>query len=113
MMGAYAIILWVIKWLLRFRLLVDQPEWREEIRRVVLTDDVLRLPQSVQELVEAQTRTELAVKELSKTIYELAQAQKRTEQRVEELTNFTVNLSDSRTRLVLQWKNSKPFSFTG
>ena len=40
------------------RLLEQQPEWRAELRRLVLTDEVLALPQTIQSLAEAQRRTE-------------------------------------------------------
>lgn len=66
-------------------LLEKHPEWRADLRRLVLTEDILALPQIVQqlaqtvaELAEAQKRTEARVEEL-------AEAQKRTEARVEEL----------------------------
>ena len=46
-------------------LLEKNPEWRAELRRMVLTEDILTLPeivrqilQSVAELAEAQKRTE-------------------------------------------------------
>jgi uncharacterized protein YoxC len=60
------------------RLLDKRPEWQAELRRLILSEDFLALPRIVQELAEAQKRTEQRVEEL-------AQAQKRTEQRVEEL----------------------------
>lgn len=40
------------------RLLEAQPEWRAELRRLVLTEDLLTLPDLVRELVEAQRRSE-------------------------------------------------------
>jgi len=60
------------------RLLEEHPEWRAELRRYVLPDDLVELPALVRQLVEAQGRTEQRVEEL-------AQAQGRTEQRMEEL----------------------------
>ncbi|MCX8061565.1 MAG: hypothetical protein N3D16_03175 [Anaerolineales bacterium] len=59
-------------------LVYKHPEWRAELRRLVLTEELLTLPDVVRELAEAQKRTEQRVEEL-------AEAQKRTEQRVEEL----------------------------
>ncbi len=81
------------------RLLNEHPEWQSELRRIVLTDELLTLPDLVRELAEAQKRTELRVEELAEAqkrteqrldrleavVVELAEAQKRTEQRVEEL----------------------------
>lgn len=60
-------------------LLEQHPEWRADLRRLVLTEEVLTLPQAVRELTEAQRRTE-------QRVAELAEAQRRTEQRIEELT---------------------------
>ena len=59
-------------------ILEQRPEWRTELRRLVLTEELLSLPQIVRDLAEAQQRTEQRVEEL-------AEAQRRTEQRVEEL----------------------------
>jgi predicted nuclease with TOPRIM domain len=73
-------------------LLEQHPEWRAELRRLVLTEELLALPQVVRELAEAQRRTEQRVEELAEAqrrteqrVEELAEAQRRTEQRVEEL----------------------------
>jgi chaperonin cofactor prefoldin len=74
------------------RELEGHPEWRERLRSVVLTDRLVSLPDSVDRLVEAQTRTEARVEELAQAqtrtearVEELAQAQTRTETRLEEL----------------------------
>jgi hypothetical protein len=67
------------------RLLEQHPEWRAELRRLVLTEEILSLPQLVRDLAqevrglaEAQARTEVR-------LTELAEAQARTEQRVGRL----------------------------
>src|SRR5262245_35790837 len=60
------------------RLLEQRPEWRAELRRHVLTEELLGLPGIVRELAEAQQRTE-------DRVAELAAAQQRTEDRVAEL----------------------------
>jgi hypothetical protein len=59
-------------------LLEQHPEWRAEIRRLVLSEELLTLPQVVRDLAEAQRRTE-------QRVTELAEAQRRTEQRVAAL----------------------------
>ncbi len=59
-------------------LLEQRPEWRAEVRRLVLSEELLSLPAVVRELAAAQRRTEERVEEL-------AAAQRRTEERVEEL----------------------------
>ncbi len=74
------------------QLLNEHPEWREELRRTLLSDDFLALPQIVRELAEAQKRTEQRVEEL-------AEAQKRTEQRLEELAEAQRKSEERLTRL--------------
>jgi uncharacterized protein YoxC len=74
------------------RLLAEHPEWRAELRRLVLSDEVLTLPDTIRELAEAQRRTEQQIEilarhmdELTQRVDALAEAQRHTEQRVEEL----------------------------
>ncbi|MEZ4710585.1 MAG: hypothetical protein R3A44_25520 [Caldilineaceae bacterium] len=50
-------------------ILEEQPEWRAEMRRLILTDDILGLPQ--------------ALRDLAKTVHEWAEAQRSYEQRSE------------------------------
>jgi hypothetical protein len=69
------------------QLLRDHPEWRDELRPVILGDDFNRLPDAIRELVEAQRRTEQHVEALAERVGELAEAQRRTEQRLEELAD--------------------------
>jgi hypothetical protein len=59
-------------------ILEQHPEWRADLRRLVLTEELLSLPQIVHDLAEAQQRTEQRVEEL-------AEAQRRTEQRIGRL----------------------------
>jgi len=74
------------------RLLAQHPEWQAELRRLILTEDLLRLPAVVQELAEAQRQTgeqvmELtaAVARLEAAVEQLTQAQRRAEERVGQL----------------------------
>ncbi|MCS6848963.1 MAG: hypothetical protein RMN52_14760 [Anaerolineae bacterium] len=81
------------------RLLATRPEWLSEIRRLVLTEELLALPdivrslaeaqrrteQRLEELAEAQRRTDQRLEELARALQELAEAQRRTDQRLEEL----------------------------
>ena len=64
------------------RLLEQRPEWRAELRRLVLTDELLALPEQLasfraqteqrfEELVEAQRRTEERLAELAAEMAEL------------------------------------------
>ncbi|MER3398436.1 MAG: hypothetical protein C4316_07885 [Chloroflexota bacterium] len=85
------------------KLLEAHPEWRAELRRMILTEELLLLPgelssfrQEVLErfdrvqgplarLAEAQARTEERVGRLEEAVARLAEAQARTEERVEQL----------------------------
>ncbi|HVO24267.1 MAG TPA: hypothetical protein VMW56_11620 [Candidatus Margulisiibacteriota bacterium] len=74
------------------RLLEEHPEWRGELRRLLLTDDILELPKIVGELAAAQQRTEARIEQLAEAqrrtearIEQLAEAQQRTEARIEQL----------------------------
>jgi hypothetical protein len=60
------------------RILEERPEWRAELRRLVLTDELLTLPELVRGLVEAQQRTE-------ERLTALVEAQQRTEERLAAL----------------------------
>jgi len=74
------------------QLLALHPEWRAEVRRLVLTDELLELPGLVHNLAAAQLRTEAAVHDLVEAqqrtearLEQLAEAQRRTEARLEQL----------------------------
>ena len=54
-------------------LLTQHPEWRAEIRRLVLTEELLALPQIVRDLAEAQQRTEQQVAQLTQQVAQLTQ----------------------------------------
>jgi hypothetical protein len=72
------------------RLLREQPEWLDEVRRVVLTDELLALPR---ELAEAQLRTDARFAELAEAIQRLGlrfeEAQRRNEEQLAELRRQT------------------------
>jgi hypothetical protein len=85
------------------RLLEERPEWREELRRLVLTPELLALPEQIaelrarseqqfQELIAAQQRTEARVDAL-------AAAQQRTEEEVRELAQALRHLEGQVTLL--------------
>ena len=61
------------------RLLQERPEWRADLRRLVLTDELLALPELVRELVQAQQRTEVRVGRLEEALITLTEAQQRIE----------------------------------
>jgi len=66
-------------------LLTQHPEWRGELRRLVLTEELLTLPQIVHDLAEAQRRTEQQVAQLTQQVAQLVEAQRRTERQISRL----------------------------
>ena len=95
------------------RLLAEHPEWQVELRRLILTEDLLKLPAIVQDLAEAQRRTEEQVGKLAGAVghleervtrlevavAELAEAQRRTEEQVGKLAGAVGHLEERVTRL--------------
>jgi chromosome segregation ATPase len=80
------------------RLLEERPEWRADLRRLVLTDELLALPELVRDLVQAQQRTEVRVGRLEEAVTNLAQAQQRTEVRVGRLEEVVTDLAQAQQR---------------
>ncbi len=84
------------------RLLQERPEWRAELRRLLLTEELLGLPGLVRELVEAQRRTEERVgrveervSRIEEYIAALAEAQHRTEERVGRVEEHVAALAEA------------------
>jgi hypothetical protein len=80
------------------RLLEEHPDWQTELRRVLLSQDLLDLPRTVQELATAQRRTEEAITRLTERMeqgfaeaaterYELRQDLTQLTGRVDRLTD--------------------------
>ena len=81
------------------RILGEHPEWRDELRRQVLTDELLALPQlmrdltdQVRSLADAQARTERQVEEL-------AAAHRQSQQEVRALAEAMQTLTVDAGRL--------------
>jgi hypothetical protein len=72
------------------RLLQERPEWRADLRRLVLTDELLALPELVRELVQAQQRTEVRVGQLAEPLESLMTE---TERRLQELATAQLTLT--------------------
>ena len=87
------------------QVLALHPEWLGEVRRLVLTAELLALPDLVRELAQAQDRTEQRVQELAQAqdrteqrVQELAQAQARTDQRLDRLDATVQKLVEAQER---------------
>ena len=67
------------------RLLTEHPEWQAELRRLILTDELLELPLIARQLVEAQRRTEEQVAQLTEAQRRTEEALGRTQEQVAQL----------------------------
>ena len=102
------------------RLLYEHPEWRAELRRLVLTDEILELPALVRQLAESQqamaqeqrilAQEQRALAQEQRTLAQeqralaqeqraLAEAQRRTEERVGRLELALAELAESQRAL--------------
>ncbi len=77
------------------QLLMENPQWRIELRQLLLGDDFLALPAIVRDLAEAQLRTEERLEALAQRVEELAEAQKRAVTSIQALTT-RLNALDGR-----------------
>jgi predicted RNase H-like nuclease (RuvC/YqgF family) len=67
------------------RLLEERPEWRSELRRLLLSDELLTLPQAVRELLEAQRRTEERLEKVEERLEKAEERLSRLEATVQNL----------------------------
>jgi hypothetical protein len=81
------------------RLLEQHPEWRAELRRLVLTEELLSLPALVRELVAAQGSAETRLARLETAVAALVEAQQRTEERLAELAEAQRRTDERLTRV--------------
>ena len=89
------------------RILIERPEWLSEVRRIVLTNELLTLPALVQELAEIQRRTELELAEQrQRTEAELAELRQRVEAELTELRRYVdarfAELADAQRRIEIE-----------
>ena len=73
------------------RLLEERPDWREELRRLVLTDRLLALPDQI---AEQRLETDRRFQEASAQIARLAETQERLIQELGALTRTVLGLVD-------------------
>ncbi len=89
------------------RLLEEHPEWQTELRRLLLTEDLLDLPALVHELLQAHQRSderlarlEASVAELTETTRQLVETSKRHEERLARLEASVAELTETTRQLV-------------
>jgi hypothetical protein len=80
------------------RLLDQHPEWQAELRRLVLTADLLALPSAMDRLEAAVDRLAEAQRLTDKHVQELAEAQRRTDERMDRLEAAVDRLAEAQRR---------------
>lgn len=80
------------------KILDERPEWRAELRRLILTEELLDLPCAVQTLIEAQGRTEERLTRTEEQIAALAEAQRRAEERLARVEEQIAALAEAQRR---------------
>jgi superfamily II RNA helicase len=76
------------------RLLWEHPEWREELRRMLLSDELLALPDAVRQLIEAHQRAEERLSQMEMAVQRLIESQQRLTERVDKLTEGQQRLTE-------------------
>ena len=71
----------------------EHPEWREELRRKVLTDELLSLPATVQTLAEQLGQLARRVDQLAEQVDQLTQRVDQLTQRVDQLAKSHMRVS--------------------
>src|SRR5215471_438369 len=71
------------------RLLEERPEWRSELRRLVLSDELLALPEQIADL---RASTKQRFQELAEAQQKLVEAQQRTTEQLQALADSHLRL---------------------
>ena len=82
------------------RVLEEHPEWQADLRRVLLTKDILTLPEQIAQLTEAVRELTAAQVRTEQRLNTLAEAQARTEQQLTTLTEQVTVLTRTTQSLV-------------
>ena len=79
-------------------ILQQHPEWRARALESLLGQEFLTLPQQVEQLIEAQKRTDEQIAALTAAVQTLAEAQRRTEERLDRLERAVEALAEAQRR---------------
>src|SRR2546425_2942612 len=81
------------------RFLRDHPDWREELRALLLTQELLTLPALVRELTETVAHLADRLDQLAQTVTHLTEGQQRLTDRLDQLTQTVTHLTEGQQRL--------------
>jgi uncharacterized protein YoxC len=81
------------------RFLRDHPDWQEELRALILTQELLTMPALVRELTETVAHLADRMDQLAETVTHLAESQQRLTDRMDQLAETVTHLAESQQRL--------------
>jgi hypothetical protein len=81
------------------RLLREHPDWREELRALLLTQELLTLPVLVRELAETVAHLANRMDQLTQTVAHLAEEQQRLAEGLRQLTEEQQRLTEGQRQL--------------
>ena len=81
------------------QLLSERPEWRSELRQLLLSDELLALPEIVRGLAEAQQRAEERLANVEEQLSEIKTAMQHLTEQVAELTREVRELTENQQRI--------------
>lgn len=80
------------------RMLNENPEWRHELRRVLLTEELLQLPELVRELAELQRQQSLELAQIRAVLAEVVQIQRHHSEILTQHSEAIARLTESQRR---------------
>ena len=99
------------------QLLSERPEWRSELRQLLLSDELLALPEIVRGLAEAQQRAEEQLSEIKTAMQHLTEQVAELTRDVRELTENQQRIDNTVSRLKgesLEWSyRNKIYGYFG
>ena len=99
------------------QLLSERPEWRSELRQLLLSDELLALPEIVRGLAEAQQRAEEQLSEIKTVMQHLTEQVAELTRDVRELTENQQRIDNTVSRLKgesLEWSyRNKIYGYFG
>lgn len=91
-----------ITWEDLLRVLEERPDWRARLRQVVLTPELLSLPEAIRELRDAQYQTTLQIQELVEVQRRHEERLARVEERLDRLEVTVQELVEAQRQTTLQ-----------
>ena len=90
------------------RILVEHPEWRDELRRILLTDELLRLPQVMAEFIETTNRrseeTDQRFDSVDQRFDSMEHAQSVHSRHISDMKGRFIEMNAERAGMAIAWE---------